>query len=449
MFSKKTLRITVISTVCLLIFLIIGKTAGWFGGVKPVKVAIETVAKRTIYEIVTADGKIQPETEVKISADVSGEVVEILFKEGDSVKKGDLLLKIKPDIYLSSKQRAEASVDAAKASNSNANARLEQIEAQFKQTELAHERNKKLWEQKIISQSDWDNSVAAFEVAQANVKAAKQDVKGAEFSVKSAEASLREANERLIKTSVFSPIDGIITRFIVEKGERVAGTDLMAGTEMIRIADLKNMEVKVNVNENDIVRVKIGDTANIEVDAYLGQKFKGIVSEIANSASSANSTQISADQITNYEVKILMIESSYRHLVTKNQHYPFRPGMTATVEIQTNKKDNVLSIPIEAITTRLDSLIEAESSKKDKVNVAAEKNNMNKDKVSEIAFKLKNSYAFTEKVKTGIQDNTYIEIEEGLREGDNVVVAPYSAIKKLKDSTLIKIVDKKELFTEK
>jgi HlyD family secretion protein len=445
--SSKFLKYLLIGASALILILIIGRIGGCFGGIKALNVTTEKPQKRTIYEVVTANGKIQPEKEIKISSDVSGEIVELYIKEGESVVKGQILLKIKPDIYVSAKERSTAAVNTTKANLGNALARLDQIKAQFTQSKLSYERNKKLWEQNTISKADWDASIAGYDIAKANVEATEQDVKSAEFNVKSAEASLKEANERLIKTNVFSPIDGIITKLNIEKGERVAGTDLMAGTEMLRVADLNRMEVKVDVNENDIVRVKVGDTAVIEVDAYLDQNFKGIVTEIANSANTASQTSV--DQVTSFEVKIMLVKSSYKHLVNLERQFPFRPGMTASVDIQTQKKTGILSVPIEAVTARSDSELIKKNKLKSPLSIAK---NSEKEtpKLSEIVFTVNKSFARVKKVKTGIQDNNFIEITEGLNENDEVIVAPFSAIsKKLKDSMLIKVVERKDLFIEK
>ena len=444
--SKFVKYLIIIVAVMILIF-IIGRITGLFGGKKAIIVVVDKAQKRTIYEIVTANGKIQPEKEIKVSADVSGEIVELYIKEGDSIKQGQILLKIKPDIYVSGKDRAVAAVNTVKANYGNALAKLDQIIAQFNQSQLSYERNKKLWEQGAISKSDWDASIASYEISKANIEASKQDVKSAEYNVQSAEASLKEANERLIKTSVFSPIDGMITKLIIEKGERVAGTDMMAGTEMLRVADLKKMEVKVDVNENDIVRVHLGDTAIIEVDAYLDHKFNGIVTEIANSANT--SSQISVDQVTSFDVKIMLLENSYKHLITSDRPFPFRPGMTATADIQTQKKESILSVPVEAITARLDSeLINKTIIKSSIQKVKALDNEI--PKLSEIVFVNDKSIARERKVKTGIQDNNFIEIIGGIKENEEIVIAPFSAIsKKLKDNTLIRVVDKKDLFNEK
>ena len=445
MFSSKVLKYFGIAVAALIVFAIIGKSAGWFGGNDPVKVSTDKVEKRTIYEIITANGKIQPVTEVKISSDVSGEIVELYVKEGETVKTGQLLLKIKPDLYISAKDRAVAAVNNSSANLENAIARKDQSQAQLKKTELSFERNQKLWEQKTISKAEWDASVAEFEVAKSEVEASKQNVKSAEFNVKSAEASLKEANEKLYKTSAYAAIDGIVTRLNVEKGERVVGTDMMAGTEVLRIADLKKMEVKVDVNENDIVRVNIGDTAIVEVDAYLDQKFKGIVTEIANSANT--SSQTSADQVTSFEVKIILLENSYNHLITPIKLYPFRPGMTANVDIQTKKKKDILAVPIEAVTSRTDSALYGQ--KRNKVKTSS-KLAEEAEKPYEVVFVRNKNLTKVRKVITGIQDNNYIEIIDGLSEKDEVITAPYSAIaRKLKDSTLIKVVDKKDLFNEK
>lgn len=445
MFSSKLLRYLAISVGALIFIAIVGKKAGWFGNVKPLLVATEKVQKRTIYEIITANGKIQPETEVKVSSDVSGEIVELLVKEGEPVKQGQLLLKVKPDTYISIRDRATATLNTTKANYDNALARVNQSEAQFRKLKLAHERNKQLWEKKTISKAEWDASEAEFEMAKADLDATNQTLKSSEYNIKSAEASLKEAQENLYKTSIYAPIDGIITKLNVEKGERVVGTEMMSGTELLRVADLSRMEVKVDVNENDIVRVNLADTAIVEVDAYLDQKFRGIVTEIGNSANS--SSQVTTDQVTSFEVKIIMLDNSYKHLVTDEKKYPFRPGMTANVDIQTQKKTGVLSVPIEAVTSRADSTIFNLSSKR-KINEKTSKDLLNKP--SEVVFLIKKALAKAVKVKTGIQDNNYIEIVDGLKDGDEVIVSPYSAIsRKLKDSTLVKIVNKKDLFSEK
>ncbi|OFY90063.1 MAG: efflux transporter periplasmic adaptor subunit, partial [Bacteroidetes bacterium RIFOXYA2_FULL_33_7] len=386
--------------------------------------------------------KIQPEKEVKISADVSGEIVELYVKEGQEVKQGDLLLKIKPDIYVSNLDRMEASLNSAKSNLSNAKARLSQVEARFIQAEQAYQRSKKLHEQNAISESDYENAVSEFQVAKAEVDAAKETVSASEFAVLSSEASLKEASENLKKTSIYSPIDGTISLLNVEQGERVVGTIQMAGTEILRIANLNRMEAKVEVNENDIIHVSLGDTAIIEVDAYLDKEFKGIVTEVANSA---NTQGVSTDQVTSFDVKVRILQSSYENLTPKDSvnKYPFRPGMTATVDIQTETHKNVLAIPIQAVTTRTDSTEIVKTDKEDQIV------EQNKDEQLEVVFVFDNGKAIQKTVKTGIQDDEFIEIIEGLEEKVEVITAPYSLIsKKLKDNMVVEKGDKNNLFTE-
>lgn len=437
--TKKIFRILLILTIILIIIAVVGKKAGWFGKGMIYKVSTEMVQKRSIIETITANGKVQPEKEIKISPEISGEIVDLYVKEGDEVKQGDLLLKIKPDIYISNLDRVKAALNSSKANLDNSKARLAQVEAQFTQTEINYKRNKGLFDKGAISQSEYENAKAQYDMGKADVDAAKQNVKAAEFAVNSAEASLKEADENLTKTSIFAPISGTVSRLNVEKGERVVGTIQMAGTEMLRIANLNLMEVKVEVNENDIVRVKLNDTAYIEVDAYLNQKFKGIVTEVSNSA---NTLGVATDQITNFDVKVRILPDSYNHLIVENNknNYPFRPGMSATVDIQTKHIENVLAVPIESVTTRIDSL---------KIKGSKNKEAVTDEKVKEIVFAFKDGRVYQREVKTGIQDNNFIEILNGLVLNDEIVVAPYGSIsKKLKDSMLVIKVDKKNLFDE-
>jgi HlyD family secretion protein len=329
-----------------------------------------------------------------------------------------LLIRIKPDIYVSQRDRSLAAISSARA-------RLSQSEAQFIQSELSFNRTKQLFEEQTVSKSEFEQIQASYSVAKAEVDAAR-------FSVISAEASLKEANENLTKTSIYAPMSGTVSMLLVELGERVAGTGMMAGTELLRVADLSRMEAQVEVNENDIVRVNLGDTALIEVDAYLNKKFKGIVTEIANSAKTSG---VSADQVTNFDVKILVIPESYNDLVIAGNPNPFRPGMSATVDIQTETRENVLTVPIQSVTTRTDT-INAGFTLSDK-------------DIRTLVFITAGEYALAKDVTTGVQDNNYIEILTGINEKDQVVSAPFSAIsKKLSDSTLIEIVKKEVLFKE-
>jgi HlyD family secretion protein len=417
--NNRILKILGIAVVVLILFAIIGKKAGWFGKAVTVKVAVEKVELRSITETITANGKIQPEKEVKISPDVSGEIVELNVKEGDHVEKGILLCRIKPDVYISQKDMSEAAISSAKA-------RLAQSEAQFLQAQLSYTRNKQLFDQQTISKSDFESSEASYKVAKSEVDAAR-------FSVTSAEASLKVANENLIKTSIYAPISGSVSMLLVELGERVAGTNLMAGTELMRVADLSRMEAQVQVNENDIVRVKNGDTAVITVDAYTDQKFKGIVTQLANSA---KTTGVSADQVTNFDVKIRVLPESYEKLEKAGNKNPLRPGMSATVDIQTVTKKSVLTVPIQSVTTRTDTT-------KKETSLATES-------IRTLLFTTDGKYALGKDVKTGIQDNSFIEILSGIKEGDQVITAPFSAIsKRLSDSTMIQIVKKEDLFKVK
>ena len=328
--QKKILITLLIVVGVLIIFLVVGKNAGWFGGGYKHQVAAEKPTLRAITQLVTANGKIQPETEVKISPEVSGELIEIRVEEGERIQKGDLLVRIKPDTYESLKQRAEASLNSAKAQHANSKARLAQTRAKYRKAEKDYKRNKQLWEEKTISEAEYENILSQYEMAKAELDAAKQSVLSARYSVESARASLNEAMENLQKTRIYAPMTGIVSRLNVEEGETVVGTKQMAGTELLRIADLDRMEAKVEVSENDIIKVSLNDTAAIEIDAYLGKEFRGLVTEIAHSA---NVEGASSDQVTNFEVKIRLLKSSYEELVTPQNPYPFRPGLSATVDI--------------------------------------------------------------------------------------------------------------------
>ncbi len=415
--NDKILKILVPVAILLIVVALIGKKAGWFGKAVTVKVAVENAERRTIIETITANGKIQPEMEVLITPDVSGEIVELTVREGDNVEKGRLLLRIKPDVYISQRDRSLASI-------SQARARLAQAEAQFIQAELSYNRTKQLYEGQTVSKSEFEQAEASYSVAKAEVDAAR-------FSVTSSEASLKEANENLVKTSIYAPMSGTVSMLLVELGERVAGTGMMAGTEMLRIADLSRMEAQVEVNENDIPRVKLGDTAAIEIDAYTDHKFKGIVTEIANSA---KTTGVSADQVTNFDVKILVLPESYKALTNENNLNPLRPGMSATVDIQTEIREGIITVPIQSVTTRTDTTKVVQ--------------NLSDEVIRTLVFVTDGERALAKDVKTGIQDNSYIEIISGVSEGDRVVSAPFSAIsKKLSDSTLVEIVEKDDLFS--
>lgn len=423
-FSWKTISALAVAVALLAGVAILAKKKGWIGGGDATEVTVEKAGRHTIEETVSASGKIFPETEVKISPDVSGEIVDLYFEEGDSVKKGDLLFTIRPDTYQSIVEQAEAMVNQSKATLANANARIIQVQAQFENAKTTFDRNTKLYHEKVLSQADYDNAVAAFKSAEGELKAAEESVKGAAFSVKSAEAGFKEARENLIKTKVYAPMGGVLSKLNVKKGERVVGTAQFSGTEMLIIADLGKMEVQVDVSENDIVRVSLNDTAEIEVDAFLDKKFKGIVRHIANSASSG--TVLSSEQVTNFTVKISILQESYQELVTAGNPFPFKPGMSATAEIKTDLIKDALSVPIQCVTIR-------EQENETEGNKVESK--------EEIVFVLQNGSAKSVRVKTGIQDDKYIQIKEGLEENVEVVSGPYRAISRtLKNGDKIKVV---------
>ncbi len=441
--SKKLLLYIAIFAVLLIVVLAVGKNKGWFGNEGYLKVAVDKGVDREIVEIITANGKIQPETEVIISPDVSGEIVELEIKEGDEVTKGQYLLKIKPEAYQMARNRAEASLN-------NAKARQKQAEAQLELASLDYKRNSKLYEDLAISEAEFEQSLTSYNTSLAEKEAS-------EFSVQSAKASLDEADESLTKTSIHAPMDGTVSSLSVELGERVVGTSMMSGTEMLRIADLNRMEVEVEVNENDIVRVAHLDTALIEVDAYPDTRFKGVVSEIPVSAST---TGMTTDQVTNFNVKILLLPESYVDKISDTNPYPLRPGMSATADIQTDRKSGIYTIPIQAVTTRMDTAGAELFHKTDDEQIASVSSDgsvssesysnpseATGDEPMVVVFTVSEGKAWMKKVTTGIQDNNYIEVTEGLDPDDEIVIAPYSAIsRQLKNDMNVEVVSEEELF---
>lgn len=451
--KNNLLRNILIVAGIVIVILVVGKKAGWFGDDSTIKVSTDKVSLQTITETVSASGKVQPEVEVKLSSDVSGEIVEMLVKEGDVVKKGQLLCKINPEIYISSFDRAVAGLNSTKAGYESSKARLDQAQSQLKKAETAYQRNKKMFEEKVISASDWEIVKSAYEVAKAEVEAAEQGVSGAQYNVKSGSASVREAKENLNKTDIFAPVDGTVSKISRKKGERVAGTSFTDGTEILRISNLQEMEVKSDVGENDIIRIHLKDTALVEIDAYSPRKFKGIVTEIANSP---NETVTGTDNVTNFAVKIRILRESYADLIPADnpQYSPFRPGMSATVDIQTKKAANVIAAPIKAVTTR-DTAIHRSSKQVARrhddgtVEKLEPENSGNDTPVKEVVFVNENGVAKMRVVKTGIQDVNYMEITDGLKVGDEVITDPYQAVsKKLNDGDKIKVVSRDQLFTD-
>lgn len=435
------------TVVLLIAVLLIGKSQGWIGKPKETEVIFSKAKKTDIVEKVTASGKVQPEVEIKITPDVPGEIIELNVEEGDSVVKGQLLLKIRPDNYQSLLARAQAAVNSSKANLEQSKSALAQTEARMVRTKQDFERNKRLHDEKVISDSDFETFDANYRVAKQDIESAKANVEAAKYNVQSAEAGLKDALENLRKTTVYAPTNGTISKKSIELGERVVGTSQMSGTEMLRIANLNNMEVRVNVNENDIVRVSLGDSVIIDVDAYTstGRKFKGLVTEIASTASGSgglNAAASSTDAVTEFEVKIRILRSSYKDLLSsKNKKaFPFRPGMTAAVEIITDRKAGVLSVPINAVTTRSDEKKTAELAANQPANNqdGDDKKPAKKEEIKEVVFIHNKGKAEIRQVKSGISDFENIEILSGLKEGDEIISGPYLVVsKKLKNGDIV------------
>lgn len=448
--------------VALLGALFVAKSQGWIGQEKPNEVLFSRVRRTDIIERVSASGKVQPEIEVKISPDVSGEIIGLYVAEGDSVVKGQLLLRIRPDNYESLSARAKAAVNSSEASLAQARSAQAQAEARLIRATADYNRNKQLFAEKVISSADFETSEANFNVAKQDVASAKANVEAARFNIQSAQAGLRDASENLRKTNIYAPSSGIISLLNVELGERVVGTSQMAGTELMRLANLNNMEVRVDVNENDIVRVSVGDSVSIDVDAYTstGRKFKGTVTSIANTANglggSLSASSASTDAVTEFEVKIRILRESYRDLVDrKNKRaFPFRPGMTASVEVLTERKSNILTVPIAAVTTRDPKVMKPDSEENEETpatNVSNEdKTPKKEEKPKEVVFVHVNGRAKLREVKTGISDFENIEILSGLKEGEEVVSGPFIMVsKRLKDNDLVTKEKPKEKKDEK
>ncbi|GGB24263.1 MULTISPECIES: efflux RND transporter periplasmic adaptor subunit [Mucilaginibacter] len=437
----KTTKYILIGLGALIVLLIIAKVTGLIGKPALTQVATEKAETREINETVSASGKIKPHVEVKISPEVSGEVVELPIKEGDVVKKGQLLCKIRPDILKSGYDRAIASYNTQKASVGNSSQMLKQAEATYANQAGIYKRSKELYDKKVLTVSEFENAKAAYEGAKASLEAAKQNVVGSQYGLAQSQASVKEAQDNLAKTTIYSPVDGVVSKLSVEKGERVLGTQQFAGTEIMTISDLSKMDVNVDVNENDINRISLGDSSKIEVDAFLGKKFTGVVTEIG---SSANVVGTSADQVTNFTVKVRINADSYAALLKKtaDNPSPFRPGLTATVDISTNSA-KALSVPIQSVTTR--------EEKKENNGPPKADEDKSKPQISPVAkeyvFVLNAGKLKQVQVTTGIQNDSYIQILSGLKGGEEVVSAPYSAISKtLSDGQAVQKVDKSKLF---
>ncbi|MDB5234058.1 MAG: secretion protein HlyD [Hymenobacter sp.] len=444
----------------LLVGYTVAKKKGWVGKPTGVEVLVAKAGPTNIVEKVSASGKVQPETEVKISPDVSGEIIELYVQEGDSVRKGQLLLRIRPDNYQAQVAMQSAQVGTQRANVGQAQARLQQLMATAKQTELTYRRNASLYKQKVISQADYEASQAAYNASQEEINSARQQIRASQSTVSAASASLEEARKNLNKTTIYAPVSGTVSKLNVKKGERVVGTTQMAGTEIMRIANLNNMEVRVNVNENDVNNVNIGDSVDVEVDAYTSkdEKFKGLVTNIANTAKDA----LTAEAVTEFEVRILLLPESYKHLqrtVKGKTIVPFRPGMTASVDIITDRKSGVLSVPLASVTTRSDSS-KLKEDEKSGVRVGGSGRGTGtatamgpgaapKAEIQEVVFVVKDGKAVLTPVKTGISDFQNIEILSGVPSGSQVVSGPFRAVAKtLKDGALVEIKDAKSLNKE-
>ncbi len=435
--SNKWLYYLIGGFIVIILFLVVGKSAGWIGQPNKTKVVIAEVKKVSITEKVSASGTVQPVVEVKLSPELSGELIELAVEEGDSVQQGAMLAKIRPDNFVSAYEQAQASLNTQRANQASSEAALSRARATYQRAKQDYDRQKKLWDEKVISEADWQLAQQNFEVAKNDLKSAEKSLEAARFVVKSNQASVDQAQENLRRTTVTAPMSGIVSKLNVEQGETVLGTQQFQGTEIMRIADLNQMEVRVNVNENDIIRVNLDDTVLIDVDSYtyLDKEFKGMVTAIANTAND----KASADAVTEFEVRIRILNSSYQDLVDEGNKYPFRPGMTASVEIITNQKDDVLSVPLASVTTRIPGKKKFSRGKQeDSDDINEEKKTNEEDEVKEVVFIAVDGTAKMQEVKTGISDYENIEITEGLTTEDKVISGPFLVVsKRLEDGDLI------------
>jgi HlyD family secretion protein len=444
---SKTVKWILWGTVALVAVLAILKFAGVFGKDEGIKVTAEKVQKRNITEIVNASGKIYPEIEVKVSSDNSGEITELDVQEGDTVKKGQILARIYADDYSIQRDQAASGVVQSQAQVANSQAAIDALAAQQEQAQRTYNMQKQLFDEKVISLNEFNTAEANLKTAKANYNAALQSIRSGKASVQSAQASLEKANKDLSRTTITAPMDGVVSLLNVKKGEKVVGNNLMAGTEMLRIADMDKIELRVDVSESDIPKVQLGDSAVIDVEAYSNRKFKGVVTQIANSnngASTETEQSNSSTDVTNYKVYIRILPESYSDLIGKGS-FPFRPGMNASADIQTKTHLNVLSVPVNAVTPRdKNDTLSATNNNTESINTSSA------DSLELVVFVLdSNNTVKKAKVETGIQDINYIEITDGLQEGDEVITGPYDVVSKtLKPKDKVKVVDKKSLFDQ-
>ncbi|MTI39511.1 efflux RND transporter periplasmic adaptor subunit [Fulvivirga lutimaris] len=455
--SNKWLYYVIGAFIVLIIFVVIGRSAGWIGKPKQTEVEVAMAKKVTIVEKVSASGQVQPVLEVKLSPEVSGELIELNVEEGDPVEKDFVLAKIRPDNFIAAVEQSRASLNTQRANLASSRASLSRSKATFTRAEQDYNRQKKLKDENVISEADWQLAVQNYEVAKNDLVSAEESVEAAKFIVKNNEAQLSQAQENLRRATVKSPMTGTVSKLNVEQGETVLGTQQFQGTEMMRIADLNQMEVRVNVNENDIIRVALGDTVLIDVDSYshLEKEFKGIVTLIANTAND----KASADAVTEFEVKIKILNSSYKDLIKEGNKYPFRPGMTASVEIITERKNNILSVPLSSVTTRKpgdDKKFGRGGDDEEEKPKQASNAPKAEEEVKEVVFVNEEGVAKMREVKTGISDYENIEILEGIKEGEEIVSGPFLVVsKRLSDGDAVtskkekgKEDDKKEEETD-
>jgi len=451
---NKKLKWILIIAGLIAVIIVIATVAG--GGKKVEKVAVEKAASRTIIETVNASGKIYPEKEVKISPDIAGQITELNVEEGDSVHKGEVLARIYADIYALQRDEAASRVNQSVASVDNSRESLESLKASLDQAQQVYNRNKTLFDQKVISKSEFEQYETALRSAQANYNAAVQNIKSLQANVAATQTGLSKAAKDLSRTTIVAPMDGVISSLKVKKGESVAGNSFNVGTEMMTVADMSVLEVRVDVGENDIVKVMVGDSADVEVDAYNNRKFNGVVTKIASSTSGASAlSSSSSNDVTNYEVRIRLIVDSYKDLAGKT--FPFRPGMNASADIKTRRVDNVIAVPITAVNARVKGSDKsmADKKKEEKESKGESEDDLSNaqpgDELEEVVFILQPDNTVKKAVvKSGIQDINYIEITSGLKAGDQVVTGPYNAVSKtLKTGAKVKVVPKEELFEKK
>jgi HlyD family secretion protein len=453
--SKKLIWILV-GLVVLVVGLVALSKSGVLGKDEGTKVSVEKVTRKTIVETVNASGKLYPEVEVKVSPDISGEIVELTVDEGDSVKKGQVLARIYGDIYTTQRDQAAAMVNQQQASVSNSSAQMEALKATMDQAKRVYDRQKQLVDEKVISRSEFEQAESAYLSAQANFNASNQSIRGNQAGVLSARANLLKANKDLSRTAVLAPMDGVISLLSVKKGERVVGASMMAGTEMMRVADMNYIEVIVDVGENDVPKVKYNDSAIVEIDAYNNRKFRGLVTKIASSTSTATSAAATTNDVTNYKVHIRLLRDSYADLIDSKGKgsFPFRPGMSASADILTKRRENALSIPINAVTTReknSDNAVETRKQSNQTSEPTPESENKTNADLDEVVFIVKPDQTVQKvNVRTDVQDINDIEVLSGLKEGDLVVTGPYGTVSKiLKNGMKVKVTDKDKLFEVK